>query len=159
MCSFPELKWDSSSKLHNPENDPSDYYLSSFKDDTQVVSYQMNKKWETHWVKQVPLGDSGCNSLVDPCLERLMKATRQLVFPYSLGSLMVSVFLRCSISTIHQKNVTVTISLHHLWPQYHVQIALSLLQHQLEKSKQQNEDENAFSPVSTNVYVNSIHIG
>lgn len=34
MCSFPELKWDSSSKLHNPENDPSDYYLSSFKDDT-----------------------------------------------------------------------------------------------------------------------------
>lgn len=103
MCSFPELKWDSSSKLHNPENDPSDYYLSSFKDDTQVVSYQMNKKWETHWVKQVLLGDSGCNSLVDPCLERLMKATRQLVFPYSLGSLMVSVFLRCSISTIHQK--------------------------------------------------------
>lgn len=34
MCSFAELKWDSSSKLRNPENDPSDYYVSSFKDDT-----------------------------------------------------------------------------------------------------------------------------
>lgn len=34
ICSFPELKCDSSSKLHNPENDPSNYYLSSFKYDT-----------------------------------------------------------------------------------------------------------------------------
>ena len=83
----------------------------------------------------------------------------QLVFPHSLGFLMVSVFLRCSSSTVCWQNVIGTNSPHHPWALIRPIDCSSLVSALTSKSTQQIEYEKRLSHVNTNVYVNSIHIG